>query len=207
MITFTLVAILGLLLVLVLRKMFQKQSAPALPPAPPQDLTSLTVAQARPGDAVSISGAGDEFADLDLPIDRRTDFSAGQRRWTELSGTYRNRRVYLDVTEERDVELWANLNPKQLTLEDIGLSEDDLAQIDQRQNTADNFEYDGKLWFYRFSREVSPMNGGPGGFYAWQFEEEGGKRRIIIRKAEGEPFTASVVVKVNPTDATVYRGA
>ena len=58
----------------------------------------------------------------------------------------------------------------------------------RRQNTGDNFEYQGKLWNYRFSREVrSSRDGVPGpAFYCWRFLEEGGARAMTIRKPEGE---------------------
>ncbi len=39
------------------------------------------------------------------------------------------------------------------------------------------------------------------GFYGWQFHEQDGKRSLSVRKFEGEPFTASIRVKVEiPTD-------
>ncbi len=102
---------------------------------------------------------------------------------------------------------------RKLTLEDLALSEDDLSEMDQRQNTADNFEYDGKMWYYRFSKEIGVFRDGQAqgtGYYLWEFREDGGgapwARLIHIRKGEGEPFAASVATKVNPGDITVYRG-
>jgi hypothetical protein len=100
------------------------------------------------------------------------------------------------------------LHPNQLTLEDLGLSEHDLADMDDRQNTADNFEFDGKVWFYRFSKEIVVSRDGQSrgtGYYMWEFREDGGNRLLNIRKAEGEPFTASLATLVNAGDITVYR--
>ena len=45
-------------------------------------------------------------------------------------------------------------DPRKIALEDLGLSEDDLAQMDERQNPADSFDFDGVTWMYRLSREV-----------------------------------------------------
>ena len=45
------------------------------------------------------------------------------------------------------------------------------------------------------------------GFYGWQFSEQDGKRTLSVRKFEGEPFTASIWIRVEPTDVSVFRGA
>lgn len=209
MITFTIVAILGFLLILVLREMFRKSRTAAAPAAKPaEDLANLKITQARAGDAISVSGAGDQFGDLDFTVDRLIRYEAGQTKWSELSGPYRERRVSLEVMAGDDVQV-AVFDARKLTLDDLGLSEDDLAEIDKRQDSGDNFGFENKLWFYRLSKEVSVFRDGAAapGFYCWRFEEEGGKRILVIRKPEGEPFSAAFAVKVNPGDITVYRGS
>jgi hypothetical protein len=205
MITWTLVIILGVMLAMVLKKLFGMKDPP---PKPVEDLSSLKITNARVGDAVSISGAGDEFGDLDFTIDRHNQYTAGEKQWIELGGMYRNRRVYLEVMEEEEIEVTAVRNPNQLTLEDLGLGEQDLADIDERQNTSDNFIYEDKMWYYRFSKEVHLLRDGQArstGYYLWEFREDGGKRLLTVRKGEGEPFTASIGTVVNPGDITVYR--
>ena len=214
MITLTLVAILGVLLVIVLMQLFKKSEGPdpkGSPPATPApDLAHLKVTDARVGDMISVSGAGDDLSDLDFTADRCAWFEAGQRRWFELSGPYRERRAALRVSTGDDVEAAVHTDPRKLTIEDLGVSEDDLAQMDERQNTADNFEFDGKMWYYRLSKEVgvfrdSQVQGT--GFYGWEFIEDGGQRFLSIHKREGEPFTAGVAIKLNPADITVFRPA
>jgi len=208
-ITITLVAILGVLLFMVLKKLFQRPAA-APPAAPQQDLASLTVAEARVGDSISIPGAGSNFSDLDLTVDRRSRYEAGEKQWFELSGLAGEKRVTLEVREEDELEVRAFSDGMKLSLEDLGLSEDDLAQMDQRQNTADNFEFDGKAWYYRLSKEMGVFREGQtqgAGFYGWEFIEEGGGRFLSIRKREGEPFSAGVAVKLNPADIAIFRPA
>ncbi len=207
MITGTLVAILGALLILVLMQIFKKQPGPQK--APVQDLSNLTIRDAQPGDAVSVAGAGDDFSDLEFTVDRRTRYTSGQRQWYEVSGMYRNRRVALEVYDDDQLEVHAVTNPHRITLDELDVSEEDLAEMDERQNTADSFEYDGKVWMYRLSREASMYRDGAGqafGFYLWQFQEQGGNRFLSVRKAEGEPFAATVAVRVEPGDISVYRG-
>jgi len=197
---------------MVLRKLFQhpaRLEAPA-PPSKP-DLASLTVADARVGDNISVSGAGDEFSDLDFTVDHSNRYEAGENQWSDVSGKYRERRVTLEVRSDGDdLDVRGFLDGRKLSLEDLGLSEDDLAQIDERQNTADNFEFDGKTWYYRLSREMGVFHDGQtqgAGFYGWEFMEQTGQRYLTIRKRESEPFTAAVAVKLNPADITVFRPA
>lgn len=218
MITPTLVVILGVLLLVVLMKLFQRPSdAPAprqdwrtKPSAAPEpaDLANLQITDARPGDALSISGAGDSMTDLDFTADHIAHVEAGARRWFELSGPYRERRVTLRVGGDEEVEAALHAGARKISLEDLGVAEDDLAQMDERQNTGDSFEFDGKTWLYRFSREARARRDDqpPAGYYYWEFQEQGGKRILAVRKAEGEPFTVTDFAGINPGDVTIYRG-
>jgi hypothetical protein len=208
-ITVTLLLVLGGLLFMVLKKLFERQATPVAPAAPKQDLASLTVADARVGDNISIPGAGDNFSDVDFTVDHSTRYEAGEKKWFDLSGKHAERRVAVEVRDQDDeLDVRGFLDGRKLTLEELGLSEDDLAQMDQRQNTADNFEFAGKNWFYRLSKEVGAFHDGQqqgAGFYGWEFIEESGQRYLAIRKREGEPFSASVAVKLNPADIAVFR--
>ena len=151
------------------------------------------------------------MTDLDFTADHATSFEAGARGWIEVSGPYRGRRVVLRAMqggEDEDTALHSD--PRKLTIEDLGLSEDDLAQMDERQNTADNFEFDGKTWMYVLSREVKARPGGSGpssGFYCWEFREQDGGRLLALRKPESEPFAVTMYKTINPGDVTVYRGS
>jgi hypothetical protein len=208
MITFTLVAILGILLVIVLMQLFKKTPAPA-PAAPPEDLANLKITDARPGDALSVAGAGDRMTDLDFTVERGTRYEAGSRTWVELTGPYQERRVALRAGGDEEIEVFLHSQPGRATLEDLGLSEDDLAEIDQRQNPADNFEYDNTMWQYELSREVRGWRDNqqqPVLFYYWEFRTQDSRRLLGVRKAEGEPFAVTEYVAISPADVTVYRG-
>ncbi len=185
---------------------FDKKPSPAAVP----DLANLKVTDAWIGDVLSVTGVGADFGDLDFTVDRRDQLEAGSRRWVELSGAWRERRVYLEVHNDQVVEVYGNFDGRKLTLDEIGLSEQDLADIDARQNPSDFFDYDGKFWLYRFSRETGVFSGGNTtgmGFYHWQFQEQDGRRFLNIRKYQGEPFAASIWARTEPGDITVYRGA
>jgi hypothetical protein len=214
MITFTLVVILGSLLAIVLMRLFKQQETPvaqssaARPSAPQPDLAHLKPTDARANDVLSIAGAGDGMTDLDFTADRFQRVEAGARRWIEVSGPYRERRVCLRAGGGEQMEVALQSDPRQLTLEDLGLSEDDLAQMDERQNTGDSFGFDGKTWQYRLSREASAFRddgSAPIGAYYWEFHEQGGRGMIALRKPEGEPFTVALYSEIAAGDVTIYR--
>jgi hypothetical protein len=210
MITFTLEAILAIFLVIVLMKLFHKDPKPAQPAyqAPVEDLANLKVTDARSGDALSIAGAGDQMSDLDFTVDRAARVEAGTRSWVELSGPYKERRVILRVGGDEEVEVFLHSSPARVTLEDLGLAEQDLADLDERQNPADNFIWDNTSWNYRLSRESRSWRDNqpqPAAFYYWEFLTDDGKRLLGIRKTEGDPFAVTVYERIAPGDVTVYR--
>ena len=179
-------------------------------PAPQEDLANLKITDARERDTLSVTGAAEDFIDVDFTVDRRVLYEAGSRRWTELRGMWRDRRVYLDVHSGDAVEVFGNFDGRRMTLDELGITEDDLAQLDQRQNPSDFFDFEGKFWLWRSSREMGVFSEGQEtgrGFYGWQFQEQDGKRYLSVRKFEGDPFTAFIRIRVEPTDITVFRGA
>jgi hypothetical protein len=196
------------MLAIVVMQFFKHHPQPATS-APAEDLAHLKAQDARVGDAISISGVGDNFEDLDFTTDRNLYITAGSRQWFELSGPYKERRVALRVGGDEEIEVAIHNDSRKITLEDLGLSEDDLAQMDERQNTADSFEFDNKTWLYVISREVQAQRSDrqqPEGFYYWEFREGGATGILSVRKAEGEPFTVTLFNTIAPGDVTVYRG-
>jgi len=178
------------------------------PDSPQEDLANLKITEARVGDTLSVPGAALDFSDIDFTVDRLDAYEAGNRRWIELSGMWRDRRVYLEVHNEDVTTVLGNFDARRITLDELGLSEDDLARIDERQNPADFFDWDGKFWLYRFSREIGMFRARDtlgSGFYCWQFQEQDAKRFLSVRKSEGQPFTASLWVNLEPADITVFR--
>jgi hypothetical protein len=207
MITVTVVAILGVLLLKVLMELFKKPKAPA---APVEDLANLKPSDARIGDSISISGVGDDMTDLDFTAESCTWVETGSRRWFELSGPYKTRRVTLRVDASGDdLDVSVHVDPRTITIEDLGLSEDDLAQMDERQNTGDSFGFDNKTWMFRLSREAHATRNNlpqPRGFYYWEFRQDTGGGLLTVRKEQDEPFAVTLYQAIAPGDVTVYRG-
>lgn len=209
MITLTVEAILGVTLAIVIMQFFKRHQQPPAYSGPVEDLANLKPQDARVGDALSIAGAGDNMEDLDFTVDRRVDVEAGSRQWFEISGPYKERRVSMRVGGDEEVEVALHNDPRKITLEDLGLSEEDVAQMDERQNTADSFEFDNKVWLYVISREVRAQRSDRTqleGYYYWEFRQDGGPGIIGVRKAENEPFAVISYTTIPPSDVTVYRG-
>jgi hypothetical protein len=209
MITWTIEAVLGVLLAVVLMQFFKHHPDPPAHTGPVEDLANLKPSDARVGDVISVSGAGDNLEDLDFTIDRSSSVQAGTRYWTEAGGDYKNRRVAMRVGGDEELEVAIHSDPRKLTIEDLGLSEDDLASMDERQNTGDNFGFDGKNFLYVISREAQAQRSDrpqPEGFYYWEFREEGGKGIMALRKSTGDPFSVTLWTAIVSSDVTVYRG-
>ena len=212
MLTTFLIAVLGVALAAVLYKMFNSTPKPALVEAPARPAlgSSADLWSAKPGDVISIVGAAADFSDLDFTVDRRSAYDANGRRWTDLSGDFRGDRVYLEVHRGADVEVMGLLDPRKLTLVDVGLSEDRLAQLDQAQDPSQTIGFEGKLWSYDSSHEIGYFENEQGegeGLYRWLFREPNGTRFLCIEKWEGQPFDVRLAVRVKPSDITVYRAA
>jgi hypothetical protein len=113
------------------------------------------------------------------------------------------------VDADSDQPVRISTEAHQPTLEDLGLSEEDLAQMDERQNTADDFNFDGKAWNYRLSREVQSTRSDqpqPVGFYCWEFQEQNGSGLLSLRKEQAEPFVVTRYRGIPAADVTIYRG-
>ncbi len=195
LVVLVILAILAVLLAIGLRQVFRK-------PLPrPADNAAVKLADARAGDVVSIAGAAVDLDDLDFTVERRDSYEAGPRRWIELRGQFRGQPIELYTWEGDGMEAALVPHTRTFTLADLGLSDRDLAQ-------PGTFNYNGKLWRHRFNKEFvlfrdSDTQGGS--FHGWLFEEEGGKWVTLIRKGEGDGFTASVARKLDPADVTIYR--
>ena len=216
MITATLLAILGCALAVVLWAMFRAPSKARLSPAAarpqvqaanPMDLDPW---DAKRGDVISISGAAEDFSDIDVPVDRRSAYASSVRRWVDLSGEFRGQRVYLEVYRHPEPDLVGLLDARKLGLSDIGATEDLLADIDTRQDPSAFVEFDGKKWHWESSREIRYFENESGdgeGLYRWLFREPDGARLLCVEKWEGEPFEVRIARRLNQRDVTAYRAS
>lgn len=174
---------------------------------PEKNLAHLTVKDARVGDVISIAGAGDDFEDLSFDVERRNRYESGGEAWYELAGRYKGRHVYLEWYDDDMLECVLNRG-KELFLDELGISEDDLARFDAEQTRSNFVEYEGQKFRYDGSHEIGYFKDGRGdgeGFYNWDFVSEDKSLIISVEKWEGDPFEVSLNEKLNPDKITVFR--
>ncbi len=218
MITAILLTLLGTALVAVLLAMVRSPSGialsvPAAPPVPqpavrPADPMELDAWDAKPGDIVSIEGAAADFSDLDFPVQRRGAYEANNHRWLELGGDYRGRQVRLEVYRYPQAQILGLLDDRNITLLELGVTEDQMADFDARQDPSVTVSYDSKTWHYESSREIGYCeneHGTPEGLYRWVFIEQNGSRRLFVEKREGEPFGVRLARLLDSRDISIYR--
>jgi Domain of unknown function (DUF4178) len=102
------------------------------------------------------------------------------------------------------------LDGHRMNLADLRITEEQLAEMDAKQDPSRYIEFDGKRWRYESSRELGYYENeqGPGeGLYRWLFQEQNGPRLLCIEKWEGEPFEVRIAQRQNASDITVYRAA
>jgi hypothetical protein len=216
MITTTLLAVLGLLLAVVLWQMFKSGAAKkhvtgGVEPTPIAGPgTAVDLPAARIGDVISVHGAAADFSDVDFTVDRRSAYQSGPNKWIDLSGEFRGERVYLEVYPGREAEIIGMFDPRRFTIGDVGVTEEQLAGLDARQDPSQFLTFEGKRWHYVSSREIGYFENETGageGLYRWLFRESGGDRLLCIEKWEGEPFDVRFARRINRQDITIYRAA
>ncbi|HYZ82840.1 MAG TPA: DUF4178 domain-containing protein, partial [Bryobacteraceae bacterium] len=189
-----------------------KATAVAAPEPPPALAagTAVELGKARPGDVISIQGAAEDFSDLDFTVDRRSAYQSGPRRWVDLSGEFRGRRVYLEVHSGSEPEVMGLLDGRRLTLPDVGATEDQMTEMDARQDPSAFLTYEGHRWYFESSREIGYFENETGegeGLYRWLFREKDGSRLLCIEKWEGQPFDVRLARRLKVEDITVYTAA
>lgn len=196
-----LLGLAGYFLYKALRK--KKPKAEALPQR--TDLANLTVKDAIRGDNIILSGAGQSYEDLSFTVDRLNRYESDGEQWFELSGLGAGKRVFLEWSEDDELEITLQRQGG-LHLEAIGVTEEDLAQMDEERSRSRFIEYQGKRWNYRESAEAGYFkDDGPEGegFYYWKFDCD--ELQLFIEKYEGDPFEVGISEKISPGRVRIFR--
>ena len=104
----------------------------------------------RRGDAISIDSI--ESDGLHFVIDQINRYVSGEQEWFEASGMCDGQRVFVEHASEQKVCL--HLDQAPLSLDEIGLTEDDLIRMDEARSQAESFVFDGTTWYYQESAEI-----------------------------------------------------
>ena len=159
------------------------------PAAPQEDLANLKITDARVKDTLSVTGAAEDFSDIDFTVDRCDRYEAGSKRWTELSGTWRNRRVFLEVHNEDTVEVLGSFDGQQDHARRTGAERRRHGAAGCPARTPPIFFSISEGKFLAFTDSAgrwaffSERGAATGrGFYGWEFHEQDGKRFLSVRK-------------------------
>lgn len=94
-------------------------------------------------------------------------------------------------------------NPK---LRDIGLEEDDLVRMDDREKG--EFQWDGTTWYYEYSGDVKYYDNGKGRaetYYTWEFESEDERRYVSVERwPRDRGYGVYVTYAINPERIEVF---
>ena len=164
---------------------------------------------AKVGDVVSIQGLALEYDDLYFFVERIHRYSSDGDTWYELTCVDGDTHIWIDWTAGYDLFITATDDPDPTGLASIGLTEDQLIELDEENSIDNRIEVEGDLYYYKNSSEVMfyQDNRGRGkGFYHWDFIREDGDRALAVSKWEGRPFEVAFSEVIAPNRITLYKG-
>ena len=168
-----------------------------------------SIRAAKVGDVVSITGLALEYDDLYFFIERVHRYSSDADTWYELLCVDGDNRVWIDWTDGYDLFVTATDDPNPAGLSSIGLTEEELIELDEAHSIENYINVDGDNYYYRNSSEVLfyQDNRAPGeGFYQWDFIREQEDRVLAVSKWEGKPFEVAFSEVMSPDRITLYKG-
>ena len=175
-----------------------------LEPAPDESIRA-----ARVGDVLTISGYSLEHDERLFYVERIHRYSSPSDAWYELLCVEGDTRLWIDWTDGRELSVTVTEDTGPVGLTATGLSEEDLAQLDEEHSIDNYVGIDGDNYYYRNSAEVLFFqdNRGQGdAFYQWDFIGEQGDKALTITKWEGRPFEVVFSEAITPESITLYQG-
>jgi hypothetical protein len=168
-----------------------------------------TIRAARVGDVVSIQGLALEYDDVYFFVERLHRYTSDAETWYELTCVDGDTHIWIDWTDGYDLFVTATDDPDPTGLESIGLTEEQLIDLDEQHSIDNLIEVEGEQYYYKNSSEVMfhQDNRGRGkGFYLWDFIREDGERVLAVSKWEGRPFEVAFGEVIAPDRITLYKG-
>ena len=168
-----------------------------------------SIRAAKVGDVLSIQGLALQYDDLYFFVERLNRYASDAETWYELTCVDGDSHIWIDWTDGYDLFVTATDDPDPSGLASIGLTEEQLIDLDE-ENSIDNYiEVEGDKYHYRNSSEVTfyQDNRGEGqGFYHWDFIRDDGDRVMSVTKWEGRPFEVTFSEVIAPDQVKLYKG-
>ena len=168
-----------------------------------------SIRAAKVGDVLSIKGLDLEYDDLYFFVEKLDRYSSDADTWYELSCAEGDTHIWIDWTDGYELSVTATGHTDPVGLGTIGITEEELIDLDEEHSIDNYIEVEGDTYYYRNSSEVTFYQGnrGPGeGFYLWDFIREDGDRVLSVSKWEGKPFEVAFSEVIAPAMITLYKG-
>lgn len=168
-----------------------------------------SVRAAKIGDVLSVQGFSLEYDDLFFYVEKIHRYTSAADTWYELTCVDGDAHIWIDWTDGYDLFVTATDDPDPVGLAGIGLTEEQLVELDEENSLDNSIEVEGDRYDYRNSSEVTfyQDNRGQGKeFYHWDFLREDGDRVLSVSKWEGRPFEAVFSDVIAPESIKLYKG-
>jgi hypothetical protein len=170
-----------------------------------QRASQNNITSAKLGDVVTYPSQAPEHDDPYLIVERIQRYSGAGGEWNEIVATNSQRTLWIEYTETRnDLFVTAAHHRHPLSLESIGLTEDELITLDEEHSLNNGVIIQGKRYSYRNSFEAFTQPDETHRFYLWDFIADDGSQTLAVTKAEGMPFEAYLSDVIHPEDVTLY---
>ncbi|MCP4606628.1 MAG: DUF4178 domain-containing protein [Proteobacteria bacterium] len=201
------IAVVAVVLFKVFGKKKQVSSKPKHRAENSENLANLEIQNARIGDTLVLSGAGENFDDLTFSVDRKYRYEADGFSWYELSGKHRGKRVNLEWSEDDELEVFLNTR-KGIKLAHLNLTAKDLQKMDNEESNTGSIDFEGKQWSLESCQEALYFRDDADDgekFKVWDFSSEDQEQRLYVEKWEGDPYEAGLAQRIEPSTITIFR--
>ncbi|MDX2084658.1 MAG: DUF4178 domain-containing protein [Candidatus Melainabacteria bacterium] len=176
-----------------------------LPDGSGLDAEALRIENVMAGGVIHLTGVGETLEEFDLQVTARHRYSQGGYHWMELECDRGDRTFWLTV--EQDDGLCLSLGLETLRLEDLNLTKDALARMDEEETG--RVEYNGQTFFLEDSDRAVFYRSGetsrPEPFYYWDFATRDERQFISVERWEDGGVDVTWGVALRPSQLTVYR--
>jgi hypothetical protein len=188
-----------------LRKLFGRKQRPQRPTSPPTD----SIRDVRLGDVLVIQGLSPEYADAFFFIEQMHRYEGPAGTSYEIVAADGDNKVWVEWSDEDGLFVTMSYNRRAWSLSSLGLTEDELIQLDEDHSFDNYITLEDQRYYYRHSFEAGYFKDNRGAgedFYVWDFMAEDESRVLAISKWEGLPFEGHFSEVISPHSVTLYPG-
>lgn len=170
-----------------------------------------SIKNAEPGDFVQIEAISEmslDYKEIVFEVRHVHKYDCYGDIWYEITGSVGDQPYRLEWYEDDGLHVTGNNQKNALTLNDVGITEDQLAEMDEDGSEENYIDYNGMRYYYSTSDEVLfyKDNGEEGeAFFMWELTSEDKKRLLSVEKWEGEPFELYHSYVLDPAHVSIVK--